>query len=150
MQLAGREMSGAASAPDGGAAASTKPKVIEAGGFLFSEATLQSLGRVDLLTTAAPAVRSILVLDNDKLPSAKRWVESLSKSGIEVDYRAMSGLIEMVMTAPQFASVPVAMVGAARDWVISMADRVDVDGSAVSPPAYPDESSASRMLLAGD
>jgi pimeloyl-ACP methyl ester carboxylesterase len=151
-QLAG-EMSGAASARDGGAsAASTKPKVIEAGGFLFSEATLQSLARVDLLTTAAPAVRSILVLDNDKLPSAKRWVESLSNSGIDVDYRAMPGLVEMVVTAPHFASVPAAMVGAARDWVISMAERVDVDGAAVSPPAHamPDEFPSPRMLLAGD
>jgi alpha/beta superfamily hydrolase len=104
---------------------------------------------VDLLTTAVPAVRSILVLDNDKLPSAKRWVESLSNSGIAVDYRTMPGLVEMVMTVPHFAAVPVAMVGAARDWVISMADRVDVDGAAVSPPAHamPDESPASRMML---
>jgi pimeloyl-ACP methyl ester carboxylesterase len=151
-QLAGLAMSAAAAGSDGDAStALPKPKGLEAGGFLFSEATLQSLGRVDLLTAAVPAVRSILVLDNDKLPSAKRWVESLSNSGIDVDYRAMPGLIEMVMTAPQFASVPVAMVGAARDWVISMADRVDAAGAAVSPPyAMSDESSTSRMLLAGD
>jgi pimeloyl-ACP methyl ester carboxylesterase len=154
-QLAGLAMAATASAPDADSpAALTKPKTLEAGGFSFSEATLQSLGRVDLLTTAVPTVRSILVIDNDKLLSAKRWVESLSNSGIEVDYRALPGLIEMVLTAPQFAAVPVAMIDAARDWVSSMAERVDADRAAAAPPANRrttlDESSASPMLLAGD
>jgi alpha-beta hydrolase superfamily lysophospholipase len=152
-QLAGMAMSATASgqeieAPE----VSTKPKTLEAGGFLFSEATLQSLGRVDLLTAAVPAVRSMLVIDDDKLPSAKRWVDSLSNSAIEVDYRAMAGLIEMVLTAPQFAVVPVAMVGAARDWVTSMAGRIDVNRAAASPPlnSKTDESSTGAMRLPGD
>jgi pimeloyl-ACP methyl ester carboxylesterase len=152
-QLAGLAMSAAASDPDiDASAASTKPKMLEAGGFLFSEATLQSLGRVDLLTAAVPAVRSMLVIDNDKLPSAKRWVESLSNSGIEVDYRAMPGLIEMVLTAPQFAVVPVAMIGAARVWLTSMAERIGADPPVAAPSAYstPNEFSNSPMLLAGD
>jgi pimeloyl-ACP methyl ester carboxylesterase len=152
-QLAGLAMSATASGPDINASeVSTKPKTLEAGGFLFSEATLQSLGRVDLLTAAVPAVRSMLVIDDDKLPSAKRWVESLSNSGIEVDYRAMPGLIEMVLTAPQFAVVPAAMIGAARDWVTSMAGRIDPERAAASPPVHSmsDVPSTSAMLLAGD
>ena len=120
-QLAGTAMSGTTS-PDGGAEVDrAKSKVLETGGFSMSAATLQSLAGADLQAAAAPAVRSMLILDNDTLPSAKRWAESLSQSGIELDYRTLPGLIEMVMTAPQFAVVPQAMIDATRRWLTARA-----------------------------
>jgi alpha-beta hydrolase superfamily lysophospholipase len=120
MQLAGIAIS-TASEPDADPSATgTKPNTLEAGGFSFSEATLRSLGEIDLLIADAPAVRSALVIDNDKFPSAKRWAESLAESGIDVTYRAIPGLIKMTVTAPQFAAVPVVMVGAAREWLSSL------------------------------
>jgi alpha-beta hydrolase superfamily lysophospholipase len=129
-QLAGTAMSGDTS-PDGAAEVNrTKSKVLEAGGFSLSAATLQSLTAADLQTAAPPAVRSMLILDNNTLPSAKRWAESLSQSGIELDYRTLPGLIEMAMTAPQFSVVPQAMMDATRRWLTALAVLAETNPAA--------------------
>jgi alpha-beta hydrolase superfamily lysophospholipase len=129
-QLAGIALTGSSGSDGDPEAGRTNPKVLEAGGFSLSAATLQTLAEVDLHTAAAPAVRSILILDNDKLPSAKRWAESLSHSGIELDYKSLPGLIEMAMTAPQFATVPRAMIDTTRQWLATIAVPAEAD-----PPA---------------
>src|ERR1700678_2372594 len=72
-QLAGIAMAGLGDSEGDPEANRTGPKILEAGGFSLSAPTLQTLGQVDLQAAAAPAVRSMLILDNDKLPSAKRW-----------------------------------------------------------------------------
>jgi alpha-beta hydrolase superfamily lysophospholipase len=126
-QLAGVALTGGSDDPETNRA---NPQVLEAGGFCLPAATLQSLTLVDLQTAAAPAVRSILILDNDKLPSAKRWAESLSNSGIELEYKNLSGLIEMTMTAPQFAIVPRAMIDATRQWLATIAPRSELEPTA--------------------
>jgi alpha-beta hydrolase superfamily lysophospholipase len=133
-QLAGIAMTGGSDDPEANRA---NPQVLEAGGFCLPAATLQSLTLVDLQTAAAPAVRSILILDNDKLPSAKRWAESLSHSGIELEYKNLPGLVEMTMTAPQFAIVPRAMIDATRQWLATIALRNE-------PEPTPDRSSRDR------
>jgi alpha-beta hydrolase superfamily lysophospholipase len=138
-QLAGIALAGAsAGEPDAGR---SDPGVLEAGGFSLSAATLQSLKQLDLHTAAPPPVRSILILDNDKLPAAKRWAESLSNSGIALEYRSMPGLIEMAMTAPQFAVVPRAMIDAVVRWL---------PGIAASAAAAPAPGDAVAHPLAGD
>jgi alpha-beta hydrolase superfamily lysophospholipase len=134
-QLAGAAMTGGS---DGDPEANrTTPKGLEAGGFSLSAATLQSLALVDLQTAVAPAVRSMLILDNDKLPSAKRWAESVAHSGIELEYKNLPGLVEMAMTAPQFATVPRAIIQAARQWLEIIARRSESEPTA-------DRSSADR------
>jgi alpha-beta hydrolase superfamily lysophospholipase len=126
-QLAGVALTGGSDDPEANRA---NPQVLETGGFCLPAATLQSLTLVDLQAAAAPAVRSILILDNDKLPSAKRWAESLSNSGIELEYKNLSGLIEMTMTAPQFAMVPRAMIDATRQWLATIAPRSEPEPTA--------------------
>jgi alpha-beta hydrolase superfamily lysophospholipase len=120
-QLAGIALNGSSGADGDPEASRTNPQILEAGGFSFSAATLQTLAQVDLTTAPAPAVRSVLILDNDKLPSAKRWAELLSHSGIDLEYKSLPGLIEMAMTAPQFATVPRAMIEATRRWLAIIA-----------------------------
>jgi alpha-beta hydrolase superfamily lysophospholipase len=116
-QLAGIALSGIAPVEGDSDTNPSSSHSLEAGGFSLSAATLASLALVDLQAAAAPPVRSILILDSDKLPSAKRWCESLFHSGVELEYRTLPGLIEMVMTAPQFAAVPRAMIDATCDWL---------------------------------
>jgi alpha-beta hydrolase superfamily lysophospholipase len=120
-QLAGIALS--RSAGDDGDSDTKKPasKELEAGGFSMSGATLASLALVDLQAAAAPPVRSMLIFDNDKLPSAKRWVESLTDAGVSLDYQVHPGLIEMAMTAPQFALAPRAMIDATCKWLTATA-----------------------------
>jgi alpha-beta hydrolase superfamily lysophospholipase len=92
------------------------PQPVEAGGFTLSASSVESLMQVDL-SSVLPAVNSLLILDADKLPSAKRWADRLATSPIRVDYRSVPGLIEMSMTAPQFAVVPHAMISACIGWL---------------------------------
>jgi alpha-beta hydrolase superfamily lysophospholipase len=93
---------------------------MEVGGFTYSAATLASLARVDLKAQAAPPADQMLVIDGSSMPVARAWAEDLSGRGIAVKYQALPGLIEMVMTAPQFATVPREMVAAMGDWLAPM------------------------------
>jgi pimeloyl-ACP methyl ester carboxylesterase len=120
-QLAGIALAGTAPIDSGPEASRDNSGALEAGGFSLSAATLQSLVAADLLTAVSPPVSSMLILDNDKLPSAHRWAESLAHSGIELEYRSLPGLIEMAMTAPQFAVVPRSMIETTRHWLATVA-----------------------------
>jgi pimeloyl-ACP methyl ester carboxylesterase len=149
-QLAGIALTGSSSSDGDPEANRANPKALEAGGFSLSPATLESLAQVDLHTAAAPAVRSILILDNDKLPSAKRWAESLSQSGIELEYKNLPGLTEMAMTAPQFATVPREMIDATRQWLATISIQPEsgstADRSAADPSTTDRESPMAAML----
>jgi len=98
----------AAAAPLGGA--------LEVTGFTLSEASVASLGGMDLTTMSAGSVREILILDRDDLPQAKSWAEALSKLGIATDYRALPGFTEMVST-PHAARIPQEMIAATVEWL---------------------------------
>jgi alpha-beta hydrolase superfamily lysophospholipase len=135
MQLAGSALTGPSGSEGDIEASRTHPKVLEAGGFSLSAATLQTLALMDLHTAAPPAVRSMLILDNDKLPTAKRWADSLSRSGIELEYKNLPGLIEMAMTAPQFAAVPRALIDATRQWLAEIATPAAAGPAADGSPA---------------
>lgn len=154
-QLAGSALAGSSGAEGDPEGTRADPKILEAGGFSLSAATLQSLALVDLQAAAAPAVRSMLILDNDKLPSAKRWADSLSGSGIDLRYESLPGLIEMAMTAPQFASVPSAMIEVARQWLASLAMPPESDPATIRAPgdqraARPERAPIARLSLMED
>jgi alpha-beta hydrolase superfamily lysophospholipase len=118
-QLAGIALSGGSETPG----ESSAGKALEAGGFLLSAATLKTLSSLDLQARAAPSVRSMLIIDGDKLPAAKRWAESLAHSTVALRYVNLPGLIEMSMTAPQFAVVPHDMIRATVEWLSALPAR---------------------------
>lgn len=122
-QLAGIALSGSATVDDN-ASSGAASRTLEAGGFSLSADMLTALGRIDLQDSSPPSVHSMLILDNDKLPSAKRWSETLSKTEVALSYRAMPGLIEMAMTAPQFAVAPDAMIKATCEWLTQIKNPV--------------------------
>ncbi len=148
-QLAGSALSGSLESTAEAAARRAGPQPLEAGGFTLSAPTVEALTQVDLLSSAPPSVNSMLILDGDKLPSAKRWAERLSSSPIRCDYRTMPGLIEMSMTAPQFAAVPHTMISACVEWLTAPAHA-----GAVSSPHPPqssrDEESPALEIMIGE
>jgi pimeloyl-ACP methyl ester carboxylesterase len=95
---------------------------MEASGFLFSAATIGSLMQIDLKTRAVPRVSDILVIDGKSLPGAGPWARQLAESGIRTNYLELTGLIEMIMTAPQFAQVPREMIAATREWLCGISE----------------------------
>jgi alpha-beta hydrolase superfamily lysophospholipase len=91
--------------------------VMEVSGFLLSAATMGALAGVDLMSPRFPASSEVLVIDGTSMPVARAWSENLKRSGIDATYHALPGMVEMLMTAPQFAAVPVDMIAAMREWL---------------------------------
>ena len=90
---------------------------MEVSGFLLSRATLAALAGIDLTSLSTAPAREMLILDGSSLPLANGWPAVLSALGVSTKYLALPGLIEMAMTAPQFAAVPNAMVAETCDWL---------------------------------
>jgi alpha-beta hydrolase superfamily lysophospholipase len=90
---------------------------MEISGFMFSAATLAALERIDLKTLGALPVADTLIIDGSRMPVARAWVEALSQLGVAPTHRSLPGLVEMIMTAPQFASVPLEMIAAMCEWL---------------------------------
>jgi pimeloyl-ACP methyl ester carboxylesterase len=94
------------------------PGSMEVSGFTLSAATLAALARLDLKTGDRPATSDVLLIDGKNMPgAAAAWAQHLSDLGIRTTYTALSGLIEMIMTPPQFATIPLEMVAATQAWL---------------------------------
>jgi pimeloyl-ACP methyl ester carboxylesterase len=111
---------------------------IEVSGFLLSAATVAALSRVDLMNAGAPQVAEALVIDRTDLPMAREWTEAIAHLGVHTRYFALQGFVEMMMTAPQFAVVPEAMIATVREWLLRFqapARARAVDRTPVAPPS---------------
>jgi alpha-beta hydrolase superfamily lysophospholipase len=91
---------------------------IEVSGFPLSAATLAALAQVDLMPLDAPRISAMLIIDSGSLPAARPWAEKLSSLGARVDYIVLPGLIEMLMTQPELAIIPQAMIEKMREWLL--------------------------------
>lgn len=134
---------------DGARALDAEPNngSMEASGFPFSAATLAALKITDLSKRAAPIVADILVIDGSSLPAAGGWAHQLSAQGVRTKYLALPGLIEMLMTAPQFAAIPREMIAAAREWLIQFLNESSTVASAESrPPASPSPPASTKIM----
>jgi pimeloyl-ACP methyl ester carboxylesterase len=89
---------------------------MEVGGFMFSAATLAAFAAIDLKDEPAPAAR-MLIIDGNSMPVARHWAAQLQAAGAALEYHALPGLIEMLMTAPQLAVVPQEMIAVTCDWL---------------------------------
>jgi alpha-beta hydrolase superfamily lysophospholipase len=109
--------------------------VMEVSGFLLSAATIGALAGIDLKSFRIAASCDVLVIDGATMPIARNWSEDLNHSGIASTYRALPGMVEMLMTAPQFAAVPMEMLAATREW---LTQRRPQENAALTDAAYGD------------
>jgi pimeloyl-ACP methyl ester carboxylesterase len=93
---------------------------MEVSGFLFSAATIAAFADVDLKSQGVPSRAEVLVIDGTALPAARAWSEELCRAGVPAMYLALPGLVEMLMTAPHFSTIPTEMIGAMRDWLMHL------------------------------
>jgi alpha-beta hydrolase superfamily lysophospholipase len=125
---------------------------MEVSGFAFSAGTLAALAQIDLSKRAAPTVSDILVIDGNSMPGASGWVEQLAGLGVRAKYLALPGLIEMIMTAPQFAAVPHKMIAATRDWLLGLLANSSMPAAATFRPqesSSPPSSTALELRYEG-
>jgi pimeloyl-ACP methyl ester carboxylesterase len=89
----------------------------EVSGFSLSHATIEALTAVDMMSmTAAPAQR-MLIIDRNDLPAARRWNELMGQLGAHTEYLSLPGIVEMIWTAPHFATVPQSMISVMGSWL---------------------------------
>jgi pimeloyl-ACP methyl ester carboxylesterase len=89
--------------------------VIEAGGFVLSEAAAEELRRLDLLRTA-PHCRRALLLTRDDLPADTELLKHLRAAGIDADQTAQPGYTDM-MAEPHYGKVPQQAIDYAVAWL---------------------------------
>jgi alpha-beta hydrolase superfamily lysophospholipase len=94
---------------------------LEVGGYVLSAATLARLSQINVAARTELPVADILMIDRDDLPSAREWSATLVQHGARMRYVALEGFVKMMMTPPQFALVPGAMLAAMRDWLLELA-----------------------------
>jgi alpha-beta hydrolase superfamily lysophospholipase len=107
---------------------------LEVSGFSLSAATAASLAACDLATLPETLAPRLLIIDNERLPTSRSWAESLTGRGDATQYRTLPGVVEMIMTAPQFASVPAAILKNSFDWLLALPAAPGV-AAAVAPAA---------------
>jgi alpha-beta hydrolase superfamily lysophospholipase len=96
---------------------------MEVSGFAFSAATLEALKNVDLATLQSPPLPQMLVIDAATTPVAGGRAHSPEVQG-RTTRVALPGLVEMLMTPPQFAVVPKEMIAATLDWLSKLPAQV--------------------------
>ena len=94
---------------------------LEVSGYVLSAATIARLSQTAVSSGAAAPARDMLIIDRDDLPAARAWGETLLQLGARMHYVVLPGFVKMMMTPPQYAQVPTAMVETVRDWLLQLA-----------------------------
>jgi alpha-beta hydrolase superfamily lysophospholipase len=94
---------------------------MEVNGFPLSAASVARLSGLDVETDDLAGISDALLIDRGDLPVARAWSQKLGERGAKVTYHALPGFVEMMLTDPQFASLPLEMLAAARDWLTTLA-----------------------------
>ncbi len=92
---------------------------MEVSGFAYSAATLAALAKIDLSTLQSPPLPQMLVIDSATMlaPGGRAHLPDVQGRTIRV---ALPGLVEMLMTPPQFALVPKDMIAVTLDWLLKL------------------------------
>ncbi|HEX5461265.1 MAG TPA: alpha/beta hydrolase [Steroidobacteraceae bacterium] len=111
----------AAEAASGGVPSEgTADSAMEVNGFPLSTASVARLSALDIDDLDLPGISKVLLIDRSDLPAARAWSRALGERGMEVTYHALPGFVEMMLTDPQFASLPLEMLTAARNWLSTL------------------------------
>ena len=93
---------------------------LEAGGYLLSAATVARLAQIEVAAVGETAASEVLIIDRDDLPAARAWSEMLTQAGVHTRYVMLPGFVKMLMTPPQFAQTPEAMLQKAQEWLLAL------------------------------
>ncbi|MGI8712462.1 MAG: hypothetical protein ACR2NR_04620 [Solirubrobacteraceae bacterium] len=93
-------------------------------GNVFSVQTMQELGKLSVTDVATPPAGTALVID-DPAGACTDTVTHLRSLGVVVEHRRLEGGDRALELAPEYATVPEQIVGAAADWIGYAAPRRD-------------------------
>jgi dienelactone hydrolase len=127
-------VSGIAAATSAGAA----DGAMEVNGFPLSAASVARLSALEIDGLELPGLADALLIDRSDLPVARTWSQALGARGAKVTYHSLPGFVEMMLTDPQFVSLPQEMIAATRSWLSGLA--------AVSRPPWPPPGDAATFV----
>src|SRR6202453_217969 len=119
---------------------------MEVSGFAFSAATLAALAKVDLSTIQSPPLPQTLVIDGAmRAPGGRAHSAEVQGQKTRV---TLPGLVEMLMTPPQFAQVPKQVIAATVDWLLQLPGHASAvsDRSAGRKNGDSDSAGATNVL----
>lgn len=124
---------------------------MEVSGYPLSAASIASLSTLDVTAAALGRVADVLLIDRSDLPGARAWAEALGAGGVRAEYRALPGLIEMMMRAPHLATLPQQMLDATRDWLARLKCLPSpAQGAGTIAPRQAARVPSPQLVLAGD
>ncbi|MGH8328387.1 MAG: serine aminopeptidase domain-containing protein, partial [Steroidobacteraceae bacterium] len=109
---------------------------MEVNGFPLSAATVSRLSTLDIGSPDLPALSAMLLIDRADLPVARSWSQALGAPGAKVTYHALPGFVEMMLTDPQFVSLPLEMLAATRNWLSALAAVTRPSGPPGDAPTF--------------
>jgi len=101
---------------------------LEVSGFSLTAATVAALARADLNSLSAPPAAKVLIIDGTSFPVSGSWSEKLSALGVRTEYHVLPGMIEMLMTPPEFAAIPREMLATTVDWLKRISEEASKIG----------------------
>jgi dienelactone hydrolase len=119
---------------------------IEVSGFSLSAATLATLGTVDL-AVLQPLLPQMLIVESK--PAAGAATLNSPDTQQRATRVALPGLVEMLMTAPQFAQAPKEVIATTCNWLCKLANRIPA-GADRSAAQLPDTAASDELSLAGE
>lgn len=102
---------------------SENPRSIESGGYVFGVDLQEAIERINLVSSGAPAVESVRIIDRDDIASAGPWVNQLRKvtettnPRLEVIADELRGTRDARFEDPEKGIVPLEICSAIVDWV---------------------------------
>jgi dienelactone hydrolase len=97
----------------------TEAPALEVSGFSLSAATCSTLEKVDLAKIGLPVGCDTLIIDGSSFPAARNWAEEQSKQGKRIQYSCLPKVLEMMITAPQYAVTSLPMITSTAEWLDS-------------------------------
>jgi dienelactone hydrolase len=91
---------------------------MEIAGFELGAATLETLKATEIQASELPAGLKLLVIDSETLPMSRSWTEATEATGRrDLRYTQLPGMVEFLMTAPQFAQTPQQVIDEVLGWL---------------------------------
>ena len=125
---------------------------MEVSGFTLSAATLEALAKVDLSSLQASLLTPMLIIDRVSGAVTRLPAES---SNVQADTTRLTlpGLVEMLMTPPQFATVPKELIAETLAWLLKRrtpaAGSPDISGIPTGRTIFSDPVNESTLTGGG-
>ena len=125
---------------------------MEVSGYPLSPASIASLSAAEIKAASLSDVSDVLLIDRSDLPVARRLSQALREQGVATEHHELEGFVQMMLTAPQFATPPRVMLQVTADWLELLRAKhlsTGPDNWMTAPEPGREDSAAPRLFIRG-